>query len=689
MFVASLLLAATLQAGPERAITRAPQDASPYDQQISAISVGDESSLVLWTEGGVTHPLPSRPRSLLAIRIATDGKRIDASPIVIAQDWFHSSAVTRAGDRWLVVWQTGSETKGLFVDDDGTTGDVMSIAPGVTGSVHLATSGTRLLLVWMSDAISALPLDMNAKPIGPVKVLDQHDTYVSLDIATRKEGFEIVWVRHWADQRYTVEALRVDYEATPLAYRWLDRTEAQVFEVEALVDSDELVALWTTSQSVFYAREGEPLRVVSSRATINLLEIDGKAVAVVGSDTRLGFIGRHGSMGDVWISSHIYAANPLKVAWTGQRLLVAFSGKSLINVSVEHDLFTTVLDSSFRWVASERLTFDPSLQTAPNVARNAHGEAMAVWIETSIEGKSDLRANRLDALGRRVEHAAPPRFPADPAARTSIASDGENYLVVHGDAVYHLSRDGVFSTKGFGLAAYLPLLHTCATWNGNEYLVAYHRLYDSSQQGRAGDVRIAHVTRDGQITADDRLSDKVLESPLACASTDTTSLFAWGGGDTVHAALVSDGGTISAPFLVGSGRRFAVAARADRFAVAMTSSGVITRATVSTEGTVMIANGSTVEGTGDVAIAATRDGFMLAWGNGDLYAQELDIDAHPTGTVIALSTEPGTERNVVLAGGETPFAMYMRDVKPHLDPRWRIFTRTLTRGAERVRAVRP
>lgn len=698
MLIASLLLAATLQAGPERAITRAPQDASPYHQSIHAVSGGDESSLIVWSEGGQTERIPFTPPSIVAARIGPDGERIDTSPIPIANNVTHISATARGVDRWLIVWLRENDVVARFVNDDGTTSDVIPIASSLLGIPRVAFDGSRFLIVfWRNNSLTALPLDADGNPIGAPQVLDAHDEYISLDVAPRDSGFEVVFARRWPDQTHTIEAMRVDRDAKPVAYRWLDRTPAPLRNVHVIVDDDDLVATWATNEQVFLAREGEPLRVLTQRgsAPAELLLVAGEPVAVLRQEFGLLFYGEDGNVRAVAGSGGRRIGSSGATVF-GDRVLAAYGALITLGFQdTEADIFTAVFDSSFGRVAPDtRLDLDAALQLSPAVARNAHGESMVVWVEHgTIELGSALRVNRLDALGRRIGNPQRGGYATHESARPSIASDGEHYLVVNGTMIHPVSREGVISFHDVRVPA-VGSMYSCTTWNGNEYLVAYHDLDSSSQQGVAGYVRVARVSRDGQfISAEPISTERQLNSPIACASTDTTSLFAWGGGDAVHAALVSDGGTISAPFLVGSGRTFAVAARDDRFAVAMTSSGTglqfITRATVSPEGTVMIANGSTVGGSGDVAIAPTRDGFLLAWGNGDLYAQELDVDAHPISDVIPLSTEPGVERNVVLAGGETPFAMYMRDVKPHLDPRWRIFTRTLTRGAQRVRAVRP
>jgi hypothetical protein len=391
----------------------------------------------------------------------------------------------------------------------------------------------------------------------------------------------------------------------------------------------------------------------------------------------------------------------------GQASMASFGDRALLATTLypswslrgleTSDPYALLVDASLADIGPlRRITPEPRLQTDPAVVRNAHGEILAAWLEPGVESLPGVLAQRLDTSGRPLD-AQPLRIGDAPVAGgwPRVATDGDDFLVVWqggtGLMTRRVSRDGTLTAPSdIGVTLSID---TCVCWAGTQYLVA--AVEGISIRPPKLEVRLSHLSRAGD-------SATTTAVPLAsglpmnvnCAAGRDSTLVAWRR-DGLEATLVSHGGTPSAVIPVGSPpvtKRIwisipSIAAASDGFAVAWPDDGVVQRALVSEQGTVTRPDDAPIVSDGDSArIAPMGSGFALVWSSGDdLYVTRLDSSARATSEAVALSATGGIERQPVMTEG---LALYVRDTEHEVEPRWRIFTRTILSAARR-RAISP
>ncbi|HYK02691.1 MAG TPA: hypothetical protein VE974_13115 [Thermoanaerobaculia bacterium] len=681
MFLVPLLLvASTLHAGPERSLTAPLPNASPYSQFAGEVVAGDETALLTWAGPGV-H----------AARIGRDGRSLDARPIDLGgQSCGGLPVVARAGGKWLVLWCQDQQITGRFVADDGTTGPLRRFGAWPNPqAIRVAFDGTHFLVAWSQwDSLRALRLDRDGNVVEPEFVVDAIPFWQQLDLVAFDSGFAIVAVRYFTlENDYTIDAIRLDTNGDRLAHTWLDRTSAGVGSLDVIADGDQLAAVWTAAVAgsrVFVAHEGEPLRVVSEGEYVSerIFELGGTVYVLLRGPQDVRLVAEDSSLERAWndVSSAINASG----AVLGDRLLVAATHH--YPSSIDQDLSITMLDAALQDVRPfERFSHDPPLQEQPAIARNAHGETLAVWFESGNRGGVEIAAMPLNGAGqpllRRPIVVGQSLYPLH---RPRVASDGTDYVVVWTDSAARVKRDGTV----------IPLLlreqsgvTPCATWNGEEYLIGYLRItrYVSGKP-RLLQVWRKRVSREGAVLADEAVSGEGDIRSVACAD----NLFVWTDDGRVAGAFVTNGAFTMAP---GPTTHPAVTRNGDRYLVAWSGAlNTVQRALVNEHGTVTLVSDALLPGdtpgtaVEEIAVAPYGKGFILAWGQYDLHAITLDRDGHAASPTIDVSVTPAVEREAAIAGGETPIVVYMRELGG--TNRWRVFTRTLTDDQPRRRATR-
>jgi hypothetical protein len=207
---ALVLLASTLHAGPERPLTPAVADASPYSQRLLDVATGEETALLVWQDF---------PR-VLGLRVGRDGRQVDEQPFVIqdnpAAGW-GTPIVIRGAGNWLVAWKEGEALTGRLVSDDGTIGGRRELGTGFHQSVDWLRGAfdgrTFLIAHGNSSAISAVRVSMDGNRIGERFVIGQSLGYSALDVAAfAGGGFAVTYAQRQmsSEETHILETLRYD-----------------------------------------------------------------------------------------------------------------------------------------------------------------------------------------------------------------------------------------------------------------------------------------------------------------------------------------------------------------------------------------------------------------------------------------------------------------------------------------------
>lgn len=700
MILTALVLAATLHRGAEVPVTEAVPNASPYRQRIGAVAASDEVALLVWFE----------EQQLGAVRIDRDGKRLDARPIALASAPVHALPdVARGANNWLVAWSEGndygSSLVARFVDDEGVAGDSFLLAElPFPVKPRIAFDGTHFLVAWREDGVMrGARLTAGGELVEVKELARARASYGEFDLVALSSGFALVTV-HFAENEFIVEAHRFTTGAELYSYTWLDRTtSAQLGALFALADGDTLVAVWASTNGLFVAREHQPLRdlglnlsphgIVKIGGTVHLLlrRAEGNEAILTSEDGS-----RTRSLAG---SSPRPQFTSLAAASFGDRALVATAQhtQEIGMPPAEDDVYTHIVNELQEEAAEPaRLAIEPARQVNPALARRNEQESLAVWLESGGDAPPMLMATRLDNSGR----------PLDPApvsvaqtlntyARPQLASDGTGYLLVWSDGLTvratALRADG---TRGpIASLGETRSLFPCVAWNGTEYLVAQSVVGEAAWFVRTV-VQVTRVSRDGKPGAVTTVSGLDQHGVISCASAGGQTLIAWGGPENgVAGTIVRADGTATGQFPINRDAIYLgnVATDGDRFAVSWRGTEGIGWTILTAEGTVSHVADTTVEVGYNQQLAASRDGWVLAWQTSpasNLYAAALDRDGHILGAPIPLADSPRSDEWVALAGGDVPIAIYMRELETPLHSRWRVFTRVLSDAAGRRRAAR-
>ncbi|HEY0160790.1 MAG TPA: hypothetical protein VGF28_26125 [Thermoanaerobaculia bacterium] len=699
MFLAPLiLLASILHAGPERAVAP-PVPESPYSQRIGDVAAAGDVALAVWQE----------PAGIRAARFDRDGRRLDAQPLHLSAT-SSSPVVVRGDGNWLVAWSDVTGVSWRFIEHDGrgTAGERNGVAaPPTINTVAAAFDGRHFLIAWTSaEGIGAVRLDARGAVVEHSISIPPRGFFVFLNVvAFDGGGFGVVAVQSvYSDatgSEYTVEAYRLDTNADLQSFGWLDRTSSSdIRRLQVLADGDRFVAAWTEAAGrLFVAREGEPLRVIATGlAPVDIVKIGGAVyvLAIAGDGTTM-LISEDGAARRTVGTN---AQQDARAAVFGDRVLVAMTTE----VVDETDISTTVVDTALQEVRpQERVTSEPALQLLPAIARNNFGESLVAWLENGRADGAAVMGARLDAAGRPL--GAPFRIALTRPYSVSVphvASDGTDFLVVDygaGVRMHRVLRDGTvqapveLATSG---------TETCVAWTGTEYLVGHTRTLILTRQRRDVEIRAARVSREGVLGETFVVAPEVTYfQAFDCAAGDAATLFAWTARGSIEGTLVSDAGPLSGVIHIrnstgvfGPWGTIGVTANGNTFLTFWNDTDSMLRwATVNEHGTVSFTDEhvpfEAVEPRLKPADAAPfESGFVLVWGTRTLRALTLDAG----GRILATSTLPATPalaRGPSLAGGNDVLAVYMRSTGGgETVPLWRVFARSLDDTAPRRRVVR-
>lgn len=704
------LLGGTLQAGPERAVTPPVRNGSPYEQLSVRASGSGDVALLAWTE----------ELGSAAIRVDRDGRPLDEHPIALSGARAVSRLqIVRGRDGWLALWVAPDNIlEGRFIGDDGTAS--FDLIPFVLGSaaddLSGAFDGTHYLVAWThaGGSIRALRLDADGAVVEGGVEIPARGWFEEVEVvAFDGGGFAVVGIQAppvFELPEYTVEAFRLDTNADFLSFGLVDRTStAALGRLHVLADGGTLVSSWSGSgivgDNTFVAREGQPVRLAVTSATPDAIVKTGGQVFVAVA-TALGrftlLVSEDGTERRTVGASTIGSA----ATSVGERTLIAM----VTERGIEYDLSTAIVDASMQEVVPQtRLEPEPPIQERPAVARNDRGESLAVWLESGRRSGPAVMGTRLDGAGR----AAGPAVVLGPVSRRrdvrpQVASDGEDFLVVWyefvdgnpGVRTVRVLRDGTVFDPVVHLFGHPQL---CLAWNGAEYLLGHWRITTSGRFLQHAEVHATRFSREGVRGESMPVSPEVqFFDHLSCAASESATLFVFAGNTSVSGAVLSDGGTLTAPFPIGSTGisindtrrglvRTAVAANGESFVTAWsTYDNRIEWARVTEGGTASKVNAAlAIDTTGrSLAVAPLRDGFLLAWqGFGDLHGLALDRDGRSVSGV-TISATPRLEHEVALAGGERALAVYQRELVPEGQPRWRVFARTVGESTPRRRSAR-
>ena len=708
MILATILLSATLHAGPERAVSPPLRNGSPYNQYAATVSAGEDVALLVWHED----------RGRAAVRIDRDGRVLDERPIVLsATPSYFQTAVARGVGGWLALWQGFASVEGRFVRDDGSITPVLPFASDpLVREARVAFDGTHYLVAWPTwgGGINAVRIDAVGNVVETGIHLGGSEAFdETAVVAFDGGGFAVAAIQRTAGAErteYSVVAFRLDANADLLSSAVLGRTNTSVLAaLLAVADGDTLVATWAdwlgpTGENVVVAREQEPLRIIATgtRAFASM-KIGGIVYALV----------NHPATGTTALVSEDGAVNRTVGTATTGAIGASFGDRALLGMTIkpgdEFDVATAIIDATLQEVVPpRRIELEPPMQERPAAARNAYGETLAVWVESGGADGPAVMGARLDGAGRSLGAAfVVGRLTQHGYALPQVASDGTDFLV----AWYDLGEPGTRTARvlrdGTALEPFnhpLGYSQLCLAWNGADYLLGYPRITASGRFIWHAEVRATRFSREGAA------GETMLVSPevqyfdhLSCAATEDATLFVFAGNTSVQGALLTRGGTLSSPFRIGSTEvnigdtlrkrvRTAVAANGDRFLAAWTTYDAQVRwALVSEEGTPSVINQAVGidEGLRNIAAAPHGDGFFIAWQSfGDVLGLALDETGHNTGSV-PVSATPRMESDVALTGGDALMALYQREPGSELQPpRWRVFAKTFTEHTQRRRAVR-
>lgn len=687
--VAPFLLAATLHATPEHALTPPVPQSQPYEQYLGDVAGGSDAALIVWSSLGHRDHLGISDRTIHAARIGRNGEPLDARPLVLDSDpGVHFTVrVARGAREWLVAWSANAGVFARIVRDDGTMGETVRLGPASSFTpVLVASNGTRYLVAWeRAGMLQTAPVDANGQRIGAI--VEHWPTVLLFEqelIATPDGGF-VVTVAH--DDGMDAMFLTRD---GVLAERERIIAGARVWSAAAAYDDDTLVLAWSDADGVHVRRGGElTQRIrVSDAGAADLLVLRNRVYLLMRTSTGITLQPIGGGGGRTW-GHEPEDHNNARVAALGDRIIVAMSVSRFDFMDVDY----TIVEATLRVAMPQRHIYvEPRLQLVPAIAKSAAG-GLAAWIEREEEARRHVvMATLLDGEGRPA--GAPWKVAEDVLpGSVAVASDGNDFVVVwHGTGpvslrVRRVLHDG--SMPGAEQSIGSPAGSSCAMWNGSAFVVGYAELLGFGRGVFVSQPRLRELRGDGTWTDPVDLAGRIDTVDVACASSTQSSLFVWDEADgAIRGVVRTAGGALSTAIPLGVGGNPAVASNGDNFAVAWLLPDSIERIRVSAFGTVESPLGRSIPASvdarigGGVALSASGSGYYLAWGSSELFVAPLAANGELTAEPVRIAT---LARHPRLSG---ELLAYERDVEPVIRGRWRAFVRALHSALGRRRAVR-
>jgi hypothetical protein len=650
LVAAALLLASTLHAGPELPVSEAVRDAQPYVQTVEDVAAGDETALVVWREG----------HAVRGARVDRDGQTLDAVPLLIAYAPWEGAWVARGATNWLVVTSGPERIEATAVADDGTVGEPIVIATTL-GIPRVAFDGNAYLVAWYDVTRQARIFGTRISAAGQVLESDipitSANEAIILDLLPDAGGGFVL-----VGQQAEVLAIRLDAQAREAGRTALMPTIIWYDPAVGIDGEGHLLLGWRDSEGLAHVkRRGLEAVALGAENVDDFVTIGGTAYAVARADEKTS----------LWtMTGERVRELPVQ---TGTARAASFGNRVLV-VTSYHDIHVTVLDASLQTIAPERLLYtEPQLQSGAAVAQ-AGGTRLVAWVE------GDEIASRVMA---RLGDSAPAVI--GEGYGVEAATDGRDFLVTWHDGnqlhARRVLRDGTL-TEPVRAASRWVTGGSCVTSAGSDYVLGYITLTSFSRPFPRA-LWAQRVTRDGELSGDPvLLNPTTTPNGVACASSETTTLFAWYDEERrVRGATLSPGGTPSPRFEIGLGTFASVAAHGDGFVVAWPESpaGRASWATVSEGGTVGLPH--TVE-SNTIRVAARPGGYLLLYGADPLRARPLDPNGDPSGPETVIANDAWAP---AFAGGTL---VYHRDTDLLPESRWRVFLRELDETGGRRRALR-
>jgi len=642
--VAILLLASTLLAGPERVVSEPAHDAQPYVQTASDVAASDDAALVVWQEG----------TTLRGVRVDRDGNTLDAVPLLIAYAPWEGAWVARGATNWLVATWGPDRVAATIVEDDGTVRPSIPISAD-TGWPRVAFDGHAYLLAWYSPTQRGRILGAR---IGSDGELLENDIllppFLIVDLLPAAGGGFVL-----VGQQAEVVAFRLDQQARAVSGTTLWPAPIAHDAVAALEPDGKVVLGWKEPDGTSrLKRQDADALVLAAEDVEDFVTISGTTYAVVRTNDRTSVVTLAGDS-----ARELPATQTARAVSFGDRVLVATS---------DQDVHMTLLDALLQTVAPERLVYTEARRQSDAAIAKAGDARLVAWTEG--EGETG-------AITARIDDGEP--FLIGEGHSVEVASDGRDFLVAwHFGSVTHyrrVLRDGTLM-KPVEIAL-TTWGDSCLAWTGSDYVLA-HITATAYPRVHIRTVEAQRLTRDGALAGNAVVVSGTRPiHAVACASTKTTTLFAWADEEgNVDGSTLSHGGT-PVRIHIGTGTSVSVAAHGDGFLVAWAEhpAGRALWATVSEGGTVgapRAAESRTID------VAAREGGYLLLQGKDPLLAQTLDGEGNPSGpaTVIAQdAAEPSFVPGAIV---------YQRDTDILSHPRWQLFLQEIEETPARRRAMR-
>lgn len=654
--VAMLLLASALHAGPESPVSPPTRDSQPYVQSVARVAAGEDAALVVWGEGSEVR----------AARVDRNGATLDEVPLLIGYTPWRQASVARGTTGWLVAWFGPAGIEAKTVADDSTQGPAMNISTE-TGPAWVAFDGTSFLIAWTNDQLEIRGTRISASgqliesafPLSP-----ERRRIVDLFPA---QGGGFVLVTAAAD----VVALQFDEEGRQVSRRVL--WTSGLFSVAAGIEANDRIVLgWTIDGDAYVKRENRSDMKIAEGTADDTVAVDdfvivaGTTYAVLRENEKISLV-------DVITGTRVR-----ELPEEGTARAASFDNRVLVTTS-SRDIRMTILDSVLRTIAPARLVYqEPRLQFGPATAQR-NGVRLVAWTEQIAEESWNVMA--------KIDDGEP--FVVGPGGSSvEVATDGQDFLVTwhSGFAQLHFRRvlrDGTMPEPARTVNGWTQG-SKCVTWSGSDYIIGY--VVIGSAPRLTGVAAVAQrVTPNGDPSGEPvPLISRVNLGGVACASTEATTLFASYGDGRIDGATLTQGGTVSGVFDLGSGSWASVAAHDHGFLAGLSSypPAFASYVAVSEGGTVGFPRPVQASA---VTVAPWPGGYLLLYGTDPLRARTLDSQGNPTGAAIVIASDAG---GPALAGNTL---VYQRDTDVLSQPRMRVFLRELTEEATttRRRATRP
>lgn len=642
-----ILLLAVLT-GTEQPVSTPTLASAPYEQVLADVAPGPGEALVVWTD---TRFRGIQQAAIRAARVKPGGEQQPPVTIAAGEVLRGRPTVARGNRNWLVAWRQGVWTFGALVRDDGTIAADIEIGRSDGGDLErtrVAFDGRSYLVVWRESLPFSGPpliryratrLDEEGNVLErDMILLDVHQLDDSFDVVATDDGFALVFSRGDFEpgaRGSSIEALRLDREGHHARMSVVVPAIGPVRELNAVFRDGAIHVAWSTTNEVRVAQENGAARTVASGGVTTA---DLTTAGVV-------FFDEHAVRMENGEVLRVDRALPQRAAATlidGRLFVVASVDFSNFVEGAGQDLWarTVGLNDPFRVAPAARLQHHPAL------ARN-----LAVWLESFPE---ENRTALYASLGGRlltIEESVS-------TTRVSVASDGRDYLVAYNGAARLITSDGTVGPV-IPLGGEVPDV----TWTGEHYLVLFID-YLSGGGVRIplqSDLRAIRIARDGTpIDSDSFAVVPESENPDLQWLDFDGSLIVYRQGFTIRAALLG-----AAPFTIADFGLFPrVVRRGNEHLVFWTDSGILHRATITSEGTLVRVDALTPAPNVHAVTSS-----IVTWIEPD-GVHALSVDG---GTPFLLL--PGNIGSIVIADGR---AIYQRD--------GRLYTRAVAAGG-RVRAV--